>query len=61
MGNNMTLAYSDNLAVYTYRYGLQMSRFSMSASLGIFNSVVSLILLFSANRFSRRFIEDGVI
>jgi ABC-type polysaccharide transport system, permease component len=61
LGNNMTLTYSDNLAVYTYRYGLQMSRFSMSAALGIFNSVICLILLFSANKLSGKFIEGKAI
>lgn len=61
MGNNMTLTYSDNLAVYTYRYGIQMSRFSMSAALGIFNSIVSLILLFTANKLSGRFVEGRII
>ncbi|WP_155987873.1 ABC transporter permease [Gorillibacterium massiliense] len=61
LGNNMTLTYSDNLAVYTYRYGLQMSRFSMSAALGIFNSIICLILLFSANKLSGKFIEGKAI
>jgi len=61
MGNNMTLLYSDNLAVYTYRYGLQMSRFSMSASLSIFTSAVSLLLLFAANKLSGRFVEGKII
>lgn len=61
MGNNMTLLYSDNLAVYTYRYGLQMSRFSMSAALGIFNSLVSLILLFTANKLSGKFVDGKII
>ncbi|MEF2966367.1 ABC transporter permease subunit [Paenibacillus sp. M1] len=61
LGNNMTLTYSDNMAVYTYRYGLEMSRFSMSAALGIFNSMVCLILLFTANRLSGKFVEGKVI
>ena len=45
MGNDMTVNYSENLAVYAYTYGLRMSRYSMSTALSIFNSLFSLALV----------------
>lgn len=61
MGNDMVVQYSENLAVYSYRYGLQMGRYSMSTALSIFNSVFSLILVYSANAFSKRHVEGGIL
>lgn len=58
LGNSMTLSYSDNIAVYTYRYGMQMGNFSMSSALSVFNSIISLILVFTANYFSKK-LNDG--
>lgn len=61
LGNPLTREYSDNLAVYAYRYGLEMSRYSMSTAISIFNSVVSLVLLFSANWITSRYTGEKSI
>lgn len=61
LGNPITREYSDNLAVYAYRYGLEMSRYSMSTAISIFNSILSLILLFSANKISSKFTGERII
>jgi putative aldouronate transport system permease protein len=61
MGNSMTLTYSDNLAVYAYRYGMQMSRFSMSTSLSVFNSILSLSVVFIANFIASRAQKEQVL
>lgn len=61
LGNNLTVAWSDNLAIYAYRYGIGMSRYSLSAAISVFNSVVSLILLLSANRIASRMRGESVL
>lgn len=61
MGNSMTQTYSDNLAVYAFRYGISMTRYSMSTALSIFNSAVALILLILANRLSAFWGEGSVL
>lgn len=61
MGNDMTVTYSENLALYSYRYGMQLSRYSMSAALSMFNSLFSLMLVWSANKLSRRFVDGGIL
>lgn len=61
MGNDMTANYSQNLAVYAYSYGLEMGRYSMSTALSMFNSIFSLILVWSANRLSRFVVDGGIL
>lgn len=61
MGNDMTIDYSQNLAVYAYTYGIELGRYSMSTALSIFNSLFSLILVFSANMLSKRVVEGGIL
>ncbi len=54
MGNNAVLQYSDVLATYVMRYGIQMGRFSFATAAGIFQSLVGLILVFTANRLAKK-------
>lgn len=61
LGNSLTRSHADNLAVYAYRYGIGLTRYSLSTAISIFNSVVSIILLVLANRLSARFGEGTVI
>jgi putative aldouronate transport system permease protein len=42
------------LDFYALRYGLQMSRYSFGTAIGIFKSVVSIVVLFTANYFARK-------
>lgn len=54
MGNNAVMEYSDVLATYIMRYGIQMGRFSFATAAGIFQSIVGLILVISANHLARK-------
>ncbi|OPJ63985.1 ABC transporter permease [Clostridium oryzae] len=49
MQNNSIMDYSDVLDTYVYRYGLQNGALSYAAAVGLFKSVISLILLVFAN------------
>lgn len=49
LGNNLVRDYSQTLDLYALNYGLGMGRFSFGTAINIFNSVVSVILLFTAN------------
>jgi putative aldouronate transport system permease protein len=61
LGNSLTMDYSETISIYAYNYGIGMQRYSVSTAISIFNSVISLVLLFTANRFSRKFTEGEVI
>lgn len=61
MGNDMTINYSQNLSVYAYTYGLEMGRYSMSTALSVFNSLLSLLLVWLANKVSARVVDGGIL
>jgi putative aldouronate transport system permease protein len=45
---------------YVYRIGIQEGRFSYSTAVGLFKSVIGLILVAGANRIAKRVGEEGV-
>ena len=45
---------SDVIATYIYRVGLQSNDYGLAAAAGLFNAAVALILVWGANRLSRR-------
>ncbi|WP_084295086.1 ABC transporter permease [Caldanaerobius polysaccharolyticus] len=53
LSNPMVIDYSQTLELYVYNYGIPMGRFSFATAAGIFNSVVSLVLVTFANRLSK--------
>ena len=51
---------ADIISTYVYRRGLEDMDYSFASAVGIFNSVINLILLFSANWFSRKFVKESL-
>lgn len=51
---------ADVISTYIYRLGLQGARYDLAAAAGIFNAVVALILVLTANKISRRITRTGV-
>jgi putative aldouronate transport system permease protein len=45
---------SDVIATYVYRVGLQSNDYGLAAAAGLINAVVALILVYGANRLSKR-------
>ncbi len=58
LGNGMNLDYSENLDIFVLKYGIAMGNFSLATAAGIFKTVVSFILLFSANHIAKRLGEE---
>lgn len=52
--NPVTLETADVISSYVYRTGLVEGNYSFGAAVGLFNSVINLILVFAANRISRK-------
>lgn len=61
LGNNLVSDYSQVLDLYSLNYGLQMGRYSFGTAINIFNSVVSIILLFSANGLFKRITKESIM
>jgi len=51
---------ADVIQTYVYRIGLMNAQYSLSAAIGLFNSVINVILLLSSNWFSKKFLEENL-
>lgn len=60
MGNNAILNYSDVLDTYSYRYGLAKGMYSYGTAVGLFKSVVSFILVLSANKITAKLNDSAL-
>lgn len=60
MGNNAILNYSDVLDTYAYRYGLARGMYSYGTAVGLFKSVVSFILVLSANKITSKLNDSAL-
>ena len=60
MQNPLNMANSDVISTYVYRTGLLSAQYSYSAAVGLFNSVVSFILLVVVNQISRKVSENSL-
>lgn len=60
MGNNSILDYSDVLDTYAYRYGLGKGMYSYGTAVGMFKSVVSFILVMTANKITSKLNDSAL-
>lgn len=58
--NPITYETADVISTYVYRKGILEGSFSFSTAVGLFNSVVSFILLIGANKISRKIGEGSL-
>ena len=54
LGNPMVMNVANNLAYYTYQAGIIGFRYSYGTAIGIFTSVISVVLVFTANKVSEK-------
>lgn len=52
--NPLTYSTGDVISTYLYRVGVVSSSFSYATAIGLFESLIGLTLVFSANAISRR-------
>jgi putative aldouronate transport system permease protein len=60
MYNGATYETADVISTYVYRKGIAGGEFSFATAVGLFNSVINLILIFAANTFSRKIGETSL-
>lgn len=51
---------ADVISTYVYRMGLKNSQYSFSAAVGLFNSVINVVLLVSCNFISKKATDVGI-
>ena len=58
--NSLNLEASEVISTYVYRRGLLQGGFSYSAAVGLFNTVINIILLFIANSVAKKVNETSL-
>lgn len=61
LGNGLNIEWSETIDVYTLRYGIKMSNYSLATAAGMFKTVVSVFLLFLANWVCKLLGEERLI
>lgn len=61
LGNPLVSDYSGVIDLYALDYGIGMSRYSFGTAIGIFNSVVGILLVLTANGIYRRVAKESII
>ena len=60
MQNDSILNYSDVLDTYAYRYGMKNGMYSYGTAVGLFKSIVSFILVLSANGITKKLNDSAL-
>jgi len=61
MNNNATVTdVADVFDTYVYRTGIKQGQFSYSTAIGLFKSIVGIVLVMLANKAAKKFGEEGV-
>ena len=60
LGNTLVTNVSTVISIFVYNHGIRGLRFSLSAAVGLFQSVVAVIFLVSANALAKKFGERGI-
>ncbi len=60
MQNTLNIASSEIISTYVYKVGLLNAQFSLSTAIGLFNSVISCVLVISVNFIARRYSDTSL-
>lgn len=61
LGNSKVIEVSEVISTYVYRIGIQNAQYSLSTAIGLFQSLVNIIILLAADKFAKAIGEDGII
>ena len=60
IGNTMVQDYGDVISTFVYRAGIKNAQFARATAVGLFQSVIGLIMIITANLITRRLGEQGI-
>lgn len=61
LSNPMVTGVSDVISTYVYRVGLQQNQYNIATAVGLFQSVVGVVLVFIADKTAKLMGEGGII
>ena len=56
----ITYETADVISTFVYRYGIEQGDYSFSSAVGLFNGIVALILVVTANKISQKVSETSL-
>ena len=59
--NSMVKDFQYQLAIYVYNKGLGNNKYSMATAVGLFQSLVGLVLVILSDRIAKKLGEDGLL
>ncbi|GGF99152.1 sugar ABC transporter permease [Paenibacillus albidus] len=60
MQSDLNYATSNIIPTYVYEMGIQKAQYSFSTAVGLFNSLINIILIFTVNRIARKLTETSL-
>ena len=60
MQTDLNLSVSEVISTYTYKLGLEKLQYDYATAIGLFNSVVSFVLLLLVNKISKSLTETSL-
>lgn len=61
LGNDRVMRVSEVISTYIYRMGIENAKYSESTAIGLFQSLVNILILFLADRFAKAIGEEGIL
>lgn len=61
LGNDKVMGVSEVISTYIYRIGIENAKYSESTAIGLFQSVVNIMILFIADKFAKAIGEEGIM
>ena len=61
LGNVIVKDVSNVISTHVYTLGLQAGRFDFAAAIGLFQSVIGIVLILSANYIAKKLGEEGIM
>lgn len=61
LGNKKVMGVSEVISTYVYRLGIESAKYSDSTAIGLFQSLVNIVILIAADKFAKAIGEDGII
>ncbi|MNN77290.1 putative multiple-sugar transport system permease YteP [compost metagenome] len=58
--NPLNIANSEIIATYVYRIGLLNANYSFATAVGLFNSLINLVLLVTVNGLAKRITKNSI-
>lgn len=60
IGNALTRDYSEVIDTYVFSYGIQLGNYSYATAIELVKSFIGIILVFGANRFSKKVMDTSI-